>query len=73
MDQNGGPRLIILSVVIRVLQAVTMILITNLKLMGPGFLSLMIHLVYYCHLKRRMKTNKPIIILRKKCLKLYYQ
>jgi hypothetical protein len=46
MERNGRLSLIILSLVIKVPQAVKMIQITNFKKVGPDLISLMIHLFY---------------------------
>jgi hypothetical protein len=76
MDRNGERRSIILLLEIKVAPAVNMILITNLKEVGPALVSLMIHLLFCYHLRRMMKTNKSItmfIIHNKKFQELYYQ
>jgi mannose/fructose/N-acetylgalactosamine-specific phosphotransferase system component IID len=76
MDRNGERTSIILLLEIKVAPAVKMILITNLKEVGPALISLMIHLLFCYLLKRMTKTNKSIIMFiihNKKFQELYYQ
>jgi hypothetical protein len=76
MDRNGERRSIILLLEIKVAPAVKMILITNLKEVGPALISLMIHLLFCYHLRRMTKKNKSIIMFiihKKKFQELYYQ
>jgi hypothetical protein len=76
MDRNGERRSIILLLEIKVAPAVKMILITNLKEVGPALISLMIHLLFCYNLRRMTKKNKSIIMFiihKKKFQELYYQ
>jgi hypothetical protein len=56
MEQNGGPRYIMVLFLIKVDPAVKMM--KNPREMELALISLMIHLLYYYHLRRMMKMKK---------------